>query len=266
MRLMDIAAENINVQELRQKLARECAHKLKNASNWILTNAGLICCHSGKRIYLTDDNFIPLLAFESTANIAASGVSPEGNYIVCQMSFNSFNDKDNGATALIDVQQRRVIKQKQIAVGGLDTRTIFIDEQKKAIYIYVADKLLGEGNNFKVKYDFELLPDVKSLRAYYQKPDISPYILNGRAQRLITRIQTDGLQTDIEKEILKLLERMKSSDMSIYQLASTYKMLGDLYLELSLDEKALAMYETGLSVNPNLAVKKTIKMLQKRLL
>lgn len=265
MRLIDIAAENIDVPELRHKLASECAHKPRNISNWILTNTGLICCHSGKRIYLTDDNFIPILAFESTANIAASGVSPEGNYIVCQMFFNSFNDKDNGATALIDVQQRRVIKQKQIEVGGLDTREIFIDEQKRAIFIYVADKVLGEGNNFKVKYDFDLVPDEKSLRTYYQKPDISPYVLNGRAQQLISRMQANGLQADIEKEILKLLEKMKNSDMSIYQLAPTYKMLGDLYLEFNLEEKALAMYETGLSLNPKLAVKKAIKNLQNRL-
>lgn len=188
MRLVDIEAENVDFVELAQKLARENAFMRNNASNWILTNSGLTCCYSGKRLFLADEHYKVLLAFESTSNIAACGVSGAGNYIVCQMCFNPQNDKDSGATALIDVPGRQIIKQAKIEVGGLDTREIFVDEQK-----------------------------------------------------------------------------MKGSDISAHQLAPTYKLMGDLYLERNADDKALRMYETGLSINPGLAVKKVIKMLQKRL-
>ncbi len=265
MRLVDIEAENVDFVELAQKLARENAFMRNNASNWILTNSGLTCCYSGKRLFLADEHYKVLLAFESNSNIDACGVSGAGNYIVCQMCFNPQNDKDSGATALIDVPGRQIIKQAKIEVGGLDTREIFVDEQKRAIFIYVADKVLGDDNNFRVEYDFELLPDEKSLRGYYRKPDLSPYVLNERAKKLISRLQTEGIIAEDEQEILELLDRMKGSDISAHQLAPTYKLMGDLYLERNADDKALRMYETGLSINPGLAVKKVIKMLQKRL-
>lgn len=53
--------------------------------------------------------------------------------------------------------------------------------------------------------------------------------------------------------------------MSHYQLSMTYKQLGELYFEYSNIEKAIVSYETGLLLNPKLAVKKKLNQLKKML-
>lgn len=108
---------------------------------------------------------------------------------------------------------------------------------------------------------------VEQEKEYYRKPKISPYILNEKAKKLITDIQTGIVKLEeAEQEILELLEKMKASNMSTYQLSITYKMMGDIYFNCNIDDKCLTMYETGISLYPNLPVKKAIKTLKKRLL
>ena len=263
MRLIDIAAENIDVQELKQKIFAACCNKPDNKANWSKTRAGLVCCHLDNQLFLTDNDFKPLLIFESTSNISASGISREGNYMVCQMQANLLNDENSGATALIDVQQRRIIKQAVIEVGGLGVPAIVIYEQTKNIVVHIANTSLGDKYNLAVQYDFDLRPDERTLREYYQKAELSPYTLNERIRKLIANMQ-GGIDKEDEKEVLVLLAKIGADlQMSEYQLSLTYKELGSMYEKNGLGGKAIAAYTAALALNPKIAVKKALQRLQK---
>lgn len=265
MHIIENLSEKINLQETAHILGERCQHKLQYEANWILAKGEILCCFLGKSLYLTDINFIPFFMAESTSYISGCGISHSGKYVVCQMGNNHQNDEDSGATALIDTEKHKIMQQKTIEIESNSTRLISIDEYRSLIHIYVADRILGEGHNFVVKYDFNLQPEEKSLKEYYRKPDISPYALNARVNTLITKSQ-DGNRDwkDTEPEILALLERLKAdTKMSHYQLADTYKRLGDIYVLFNETEKAITSYETGLLLYGRLPVKKKLNSLKK---
>lgn len=265
MKTLDIANNNCDLQQTAKMLYEACKHKSQYESNWMFAQNDFICCFKGKILYLTDTNFRPLLMYESTSFIVACGISRTGKYIVCQTAYNHENDEDSGTTIIFDVEKRAIICRKCIEIGVNSTRIIFVDEQKKVIAFYVADRILGNNKNIVVKYDFELNPDEETLKEYYRKPDISPYLLNARVQMLIEKMKNEIIQWhEVDQEIIYLLERLKDDDdMSHYQLSMTYKQLGDLYSKYDNVEKAILSYETGLLLNPKLAVKRKLNQLKK---
>lgn len=267
MKILDIENGNFDLEQISKMLHKACKYKLQYESNWMFAKSDFICCFKGKTLYLTDTNFRPLLMYESTSFIAGCGISRTGKYIVCQTAYNHEDDEDSGATIILDVEKREVVCQKCIEIDVNETRIIFVDEQKKIIAFYVADRILGNDKNIVIKYDFELNPDEETLKEYYKKPDISPYMLNARIHELISRVGNEMEQwQEIEQEITYLLERLKNDDnMSHYQLSMTYKQLGDLYSKYDDIEKAILSYETGLSLNPKLAVKKKLNQFKKML-
>lgn len=265
MKTLNIINNNYDLEQTAKMLYEACKNKSQYESNWMFTQNNFICCFKGKILYLTDTNFKPLLMYESTSFIAACGISRTGKYIVCQTAYNHENDEDSGTTIIFDVEKCTVICRKCIEIGVNSTRIIFVDEQKKVIAFYVADKILGNDKNIVVRYDFELNPDEETLKEYYRKPDISPYLLNARVQMLIKKVKNKIIQWyEVDQEITYLLERLRNDDtMSCYQLSMTYKALGDLYFEYDNAEKAILSYEIGLSLNPKLAVRKKLNQLKK---
>lgn len=265
MRILRSADSNCDLEQTAKMLHEACKYKSQYESNWMLAQNDFICCFKGKILYLTDTNFKPLLMYESTSFIAGCGISRTGKYIVFQTAYNPENDEDSGATIIFDVEKREMICRKCIEIGVNQTRIIFVDERKKVIAFYIADGTLGNDKNIVVKYDFNLNPDEETLKEYYKKTDISPYMLNARIHELISRVDNKMNQwQEIEQEITYLLERLKNDDnMSHYQLSMTYKQLGDLYSEYGNVEKAILSYETGLLLNPKLAVKRKLNQLRK---
>ena len=256
-------SKKINLQEIRQKLSIKCAHKPKYEANCILTDNYLTCSFLDKTLFITDDKFNPLLMYESTSYITACGISRSGKYIVCQTARNNENDNDSNTTILFDTTTRQEIaRKKDIETGTNSTRLIFIDEYKQLIQIYVADAVLGEGNNFAITYDFNLCANEDTLRKFYTKPDISPYTLNNRAIKLIDRLQINIQDKDLQ-ELTELLNRLKlCKNISPLQLSLTYKSMGNMYEKHNLLDNAILAYETGLTINPKLTVKKALKNLK----
>jgi len=240
--------EKINLQEIRQKLAMESAYKSKYEPNFLLIQNNsicYICCFLDKTLFITDDKLKPLLMYESTSYIAACGISNSGKYIACQTAPNKEDDNDSNVIILFDVVTRQEIaRRKNIDKNPNDTRLIFIDKYKKLVFLYIADTALGEDNNLVVKFDFNLFTDEDLLRDFYKKTDISPYILNDRAKKLIDRLQI-SIQEKDEKELIELLDRLKLCDkISPYQLSLTYKAMGAMYEKHSILDKAILAYET----------------------
>lgn len=249
-------ADTKAVEEVRAKLAQKLAYKPRYEINFVSTQNSVVCCFDGKRLYLTDSNLRPLLTYDSSSYIHACAVSDTARYVVCQMAFNHENNADSGAMVLFDVKAMTEIARSVLPTGWKGMTHLFVDEKTERIFVYYGD--------MKVDYDFAFKANEKALQRYYrncaEEQTASPYTLNSRAQELIKKAKAG--ETDwnaVEKEVLFLLETSgENQKMSPYQLSVTYKELGDLYAGRGEAAKAVSAYETGLSLNPKLPVKKKL--------
>lgn len=249
--------EREQVEEIQNQLSHTLKIKSRFEVNFSMSQSGLICCFFEKRMYITDRSLNPLLYYESTSYVNACAISDTGKYALCQMANNRENDEDSGATAVFDVEAKKLISKEKICTGWKGVTHIFIDEAGAEIWFYYGDE--------KVRYSFDLEPDKMDLQEFYKKADISPYTINDRILELIS--VSNGLTEDFsaaQKEIRELIEIIqKRGEMSPYQLSQTYKKLGDMYAARGDTGDAIKAYEKGLLLNPGLPVKKKIQKLKK---
>lgn len=262
VRLHPFPIENHKLaEETRLRLAQKCANKSSYEVNFVMSHVGTICCFDGNIAYITDDNLQPILFYESKSFFNSCYISDTAKYAVFQMAYNKENDADSGATALFDVKGKRLIARSHLPTGWKGGTHLFIDEKLECLYVYYGDK--------KVKYDFSLRSNTDMLEAYFREnSEVSPYLLNSRAQELISKTKEKEIEWEtVEKEVLFLLERLSTdADMSQYQLSITYRELGDLYSEHGETQKAIESYEIGLSLNPSLPVKRKLNQERKKAL
>lgn len=242
---------------VQAQLAKRLSLKPSQEINFGMTHSSTICCFDGKTLYLTDCNLRPVLTYESSSYIHACAISDTGRYIVCQTANSREGDTESGVMILFDVTKKAEIARSKIPTGWKGMTHLFVDENAKRIFVYYGSS--------KVDYDFSLQPNDAALesfmRAQRTDPKASPYELNGRAQELIANAKAGSEDWNaVENEVLSILQRIgANAKMSRYQLSLTYRELGDLYAERGDHAKAASAYEEGLSLNPNLPVKKKLK-------
>ena len=219
---------SIPVDEVRERLKRQCAYKPMHEINFIISKDSKIACFWEKRFYITDDSFTPELVYETESFANAVSLSDSSKYAIFQTAYNAKNDEDSGAFAIIDVEKREVI-------------------------------------NERVKYGFDLSPDAKTLEQYEEKAELSPYYLLEKAQSCIDELKETYTEQAERKAVGYLSRSASDPKMSTYQLSNAYKELGQIYDQNELKQKALDAYREGLRLNPALSVKKRIKQLEKEL-
>lgn len=96
----------------------------------------------------------------------------------------------------------------------------------------------------------------------YLHTDLSPYLLNYDANKLIKRLNKHFTQSVERKVIILINAASLHPKMSKYQLSLTHKALGDCYYKNAFFQNALEQYKCAISNNPNIAVKRRIKEIQ----
>ena len=248
---------SIPVDEVRERLKRQCAYKPMYEINFIISKDSKIACFWEKRFYITDDSFTPELVYETESFANAVSLSDSSKYAIFQTAYNAKNDEDSGAFAIIDVEKREVINKGAIETGWKGMTHLYIDEDKKCFWVYYG--------NERVKYGFDLSPDAKTLEQYEEKAELSPYYLLEKAQSCIDELKETYTEQAERKAVGYLSRSASDPKMSTYQLSNAYKELGQIYDQNELKQKALDAYREGLRLNPALSVKKRIKQLEKEL-
>lgn len=137
-----------NAAEIQKRLLERLKYRPQYQINYIMSQNEIICCFLDKRLYLTDINLNPLIAYESTSYIHACTISATAKYMLCQTANNRQNDSDSGATILFDVKKKCVIAKCKIPTGWKGVTHIFIDERSKCVWLYYG--------NSKISYGFDL--------------------------------------------------------------------------------------------------------------
>ena len=93
----------------------------------------------------------------------------------------------------------------------------------------------------------------------YLHTSLSPYRLNEDALTLIKELNENFSQETEKKALILLNASALHPKMSMYQLSLSRKELGDCYFKNGFYQSALEQYQSALSENPKIAVKKRIK-------
>ena len=102
--------------------------------------------------------------------------------------------------------------------------------------------------------------DAQNINAYL-KTSLSPYQLNTDSMSLVRKLEKRySLETE-EKAVILLNAAELHPSMSKYQLSLTHKAIGDIDYQNGFYGSALAHYETALSYNQKLSVKRRLKEL-----
>lgn len=241
------------VKSIQEELLYRLTYKPKYVCNFVMSQNQRVCCFLGKVLYITDENLKPLVTHTFSSHICGCSISDKCRYVAAQLAHNESNNHESGAFVLVDIWKNQIIAEQCIEVSFKIQSHIYIDEKEQAIYIYPRDES-------PVRYDFSLQAERNSLKVYYDSPNRNPYSLLGRATYLLSKPEDFK---DTAEEIRQLLARAKASEkVSEYQLSLAYKTLGEQYETAGEKESALQSYETGLSLNPHLSVKKRIKQLK----
>lgn len=259
---MFIDIHNVPIEPLQKKIAERYSFKSRNESNFVPDcNSHIACFTDGPKpltglFFVTDENFKPLLCFKTNAYIEGCSISETGKFALVKTFGNNGADEDGNAIIILDVENAKEIARPQLETGWFGN--LLIDEK--------AEILSFRQDDFELRYTFDgTLLDKDILRKYYELPNISVYALDKRVNSLLDEIGECGhFIADVKDEIYSLLERLKASfEMSHYQLSLTYKRLGAVLAKQGDIAEAIAAYETGLILNPKLAVKRELGKLKK---
>lgn len=193
--------------------------------------------------------------------IHCCGISDTGKYVIFQTA-NAPDDTrtDGNKRFFVNIEQSEVIWKLPTETKFQTINGYFIDENRETIIEYHAD--------YKVTYDFKgnFLDKYEWLHHRANHADATFYELLSLACELMRTSTKKHLDKTHEQTILNLINSaVKKGILSEYQIANTYKMLGDYYFDAKCGEKALKAYKAGLFYNSKLPVKRIIKKLSNSL-
>jgi len=255
---------NIPIKQLQKQISEKYEHRLRNEENFISDNNSHIACFiDGTEqftglFFVTDEKFNPYRCFKTNAYIDWCTISDTGKYAAVKTFSNPNHNADSNVLIILDLENSKEIGRPAVETL-LDTAgELCIDENKKILCMDFEVTML------QYTFDGKLI-DKSQLKRYYELPHISPYAIDERVNNLIDDVDNgECLWIDAKEEIYSLLERLRASlEMSHYQLSLTYKRLGARLAKNGEAAEAMTAYETGLMLNPKLAVKRALEKLRK---
>lgn len=206
-------------------------------------------------IAVMDSKFNILFNMVTDAYIGGCNISKDGTLI----TFYTHNSKGNCSNSifLVNVTTGEVLfKIEKPPIKATEVCCYVFDDFIEYIF-----------EDVKIKYDFtgkDLRPE-NTKRSIKKSKYVDPYYFNNMAMNLIDKLNNNFDDT-IEQEIMECLNISQSnSNMSKYQLALTYKKLGECYIKYNYKDKALSFFEKGVELYPKLGVNKIINQIKSEL-
>lgn len=126
-----------NPTETQRRLYDRAKHRPQLELNFVLSHNNRMACFLDKEFYITDDTYIPMLAYKSNSYINAVAISDDGGTAVFQTANNNTpNDDESGAFIIIDINKKTIISKGKIAEPWKNMTHLFIDSRKEVLYIY----------------------------------------------------------------------------------------------------------------------------------
>lgn len=212
-------------------------------------------------LYVVTDNLEIKFQCKTDCYIHCCGISATGRYVIFQTAnAPDASRSDGNMHFFVDVEQGQILWKMLTETPFRTISNYFIDENKKIIYENHAD--------YHVTYDFNgnFLDKYDWLHSRGKHSDSTFYELLEFANQLLDISIKENLGKMHEHTILYLLNAAVNKGVSSeYQLANTYKLLGDFYFNFGDGMKALDAYKTGVNFYPKLPVKRIIKTLSNSL-
>lgn len=195
-----------------------------------------------------DKNGNSLLRHRFPANLFNNGISRNGEYAVCQLC-NSDTD-DGGILAFFDLRNAKLLWKQAPETGWADDY-IFDVERQLLTLVY------REIDQFTYNFDGVLVDQAKWEKTSFERA--SGFELHVRAREELALAKQSGDKSNLHniQELLKIalqrgIDQYPNEQAAICRTMGEIKeMLGDL-------SEALALYETALSLNPKVGLKRKV--------
>ena len=120
---------------IQRDLFQHCKSRPSLEVNFIYDHQNEIACFLNSRsqaytgyFFVTDNQFVPKIIYQTTAFINACAISDSGRYAICQTANNPAHDEDSGAFILLDVRHKAVLGKFRPQTGWKGLTGLFIDE------------------------------------------------------------------------------------------------------------------------------------------
>lgn len=250
----------MKLTEIQQLLYNECRNSASHA-NFILSHIDTMACFSTlPSLYhgifaVTDTHFIPFYYMETTAYIHCCGISNNGNYAIFRTANSPYEDSNKAF--FINVQSKTILWKKDLKTSFKSIESFFIDTTKQTITEVHRDY------NAIFSFEGDFLNELQWIEKRYKHTDCDPYELLTIALNIFNSITDINIQKNNLKLAIKYLKIAEETpNTSTYQLSLAYHQLGDLYFKFIDGANALKYYKKALALNPNLPIKRTIKILE----
>lgn len=238
---------------LEGKLQRPHDGKVANNGNFILNDWMF-----GERLqgtfYAFDKTGRQLVKHHFTANFYNNGLSNDGRYAVCQLAHS--NSSDGGTLAFFDIEQGQLLWQK-IPESGWANSYEFDVERKELLLRY------REIGAFRYNFLGEFLEKDR-----WEKERIKHASASELSFIAIERLKELGgnVSKEAGNEIISLLNKALKKGLNNYpnEKASVYRAIGEIQESFGNIDEAIYNYETALTLNPNVGVKRRLTTLKKQ--
>lgn len=244
---------------LKREIA-ENALRFHSASNYSANNDFACFVSNGKKLgsylYVVSNSLEIKFVYETDCNIALCAISLSGKYVVFRTAYAPYDYNDGAMIFFVDVEKKQLLWKKEAEAPVNGITNLFIDEIKNNILEFHKD--------YTIIYDFNgsCLNKNEWILSRAEHSDATFYTLLGYANNFLNLSINENYDYEYEQTILYFLNgAINKGIASEYQLAQTYKLLGDYYFNLTDGTKALDAYKTGLKYYPKLPVKRVIKTL-----
>lgn len=188
-----------------------------------------------------------------SANLHDNGISPGGQYGVCQCA-NSVT-RDSSALAFFDLEKGTLLWQQQPKTGWA-TSYIFDDHRQTLTLCY------RDGAAFRYSYSGAFLDGDVWERQKLQSA--TPVELSSMARsKLKARAGTLGQPE--ASELLELLNQALAKGLDVYpnEKANVYRAIGEIFEIMGATEKAILNYREALELNPKIGLKRRLTNLER---
>ncbi len=198
-------------------------------------------------------NGTSILNFRFAANLYNNGISEDGQYAVCQLC--SSSNEDSGALAFFDLANGHLLWKRVPKTGWADNYTFRMAQQRITLNYDIRGAFDYDfSGNFldQKKWDATAIDFASGYELH----------LMAKAKLSVVREGQANSETLEDAMVLLKLALARGLEHVPKERAGVHRTIGEIYEHIGNYQGALAEYETAISINPNIGLKRKVTMLR----
>lgn len=235
---------------LQGKLERPNDGKVSNQGIFIL-NDWMFGEGLKGTFYAFDVKGKQLIRHKCEANLYNNGLSNDGQYAVCQTAHSG--REDGNKLFFFSLQEKRLVWKCEPETGW--AKDYRFDTAQQTLYL-----LYDEGRSYRYSFDGNFLDAERWGKERINF--VSGYELLTIAEAKRQQLESANADLSLYDEVIGLLKRALDKGVSENTQARIHRNIGEIYYKRGENSEAVKHFETAMSLNPKVGVKKLLEKLK----